>query len=66
MNIIARSLSLLLLVSAGLFYAGCSGDDDPKSSEETQLDKLKATWTLQSANDGTDRTDEYPNMTVTI
>ena len=66
MNILARSLSLFLLVSAGLFYAGCSGGDDPKSVEETQLDKLKATWTLQSADDGTDRTSEYPNMTVTF
>lgn len=46
---------------------GCDGGDDPeKSQEELQLDKLKSTWTLQSANDGTDRTDEYPGMTVTI
>ncbi|MBA4054097.1 MAG: hypothetical protein C0490_05235 [Marivirga sp.] len=46
---------------------GCDGGDNPeKSQEELQLDKLKSTWTLQSANDGTDRTDEYPGMTVTI
>lgn len=46
---------------------GCDGGDDPeKSQEELQLDKLKSTWTLQSANDGTDRTDEYPGMTVTF
>lgn len=66
MKHVARLFSLLILVSAGLFYASCDGGDDPKSEEESQLDKLKATWTLQSANDGTDRTDEYPGMTVTI
>lgn len=67
MKHVSRLLSLLILVSAGLFYVGCDGGDDPeKSQEELQLDKLKATWTLQSANDGTDRTDEYPGMTVTI
>jgi len=66
MKHVARLFSLLILVSSGLFYVGCDGGDDPKSEEESQLDKLKATWTLQTANDGTDRTDEYPNMTVTI
>ncbi len=66
MKHVARLLSLLLLVSAGLFYASCSGGDGDKSEEEVQLDKLKSTWTLQSANDGTDRTDEYPGMTITI
>lgn len=66
MKYVARLLSLLLLVSAGIFYASCDGGDDPqKSQEETQLEKLKGTWNIQSVNnDGTDRTDEYPGMTV--
>ena len=68
MKYVARLLTLLILVSAGLFYASCDGGGgDEKSEEELQLDKLKATWTIQSVtNDGTVRTDEYPNMTVTI
>jgi hypothetical protein len=68
MNLLSRVLSLLLLVSAALLYTNCGGDDDPeKSVEEVQLDKLKAAqWTLLSANDGTDRTSEYPGMTLTI
>lgn len=66
MKHVARLLSLLLLVVAGIFYASCDDGNGEKSQEEIQLDKLKATWTLQSANDGTDRTDEYPGMTVTI
>ena len=67
MKHVSRLLSLMILVSAGLFYVSCDGGDDgEKSQEEVQLDKLKATWTLQSANDGADRTDEYPGMTVTI
>ncbi len=66
MKHVARLFSVILLASAGFFYVSCDDDDGGKSEEESQLDKLKATWTLQSANDGTDRTDEYPNMTMTI
>ena len=66
MKYVARLLSLLILVSAGIFYASCDGGDDPqKSQEEAQLEKLSGTWNIQSVNnDGTDRTDEYPGMTV--
>lgn len=68
MNLLNRIFSLLLLVSAAVFYSNCGGGDDPeKSEEELQLDKLKvAQWTLLSASDGTDRTSEYPGMTLTI
>ena len=67
MNLITRIFSLLLLVSAVVFFSNCGGGDDPeKSEEEIQLDKLKAgTWTLISASDGSDRTSEYPGMTLT-
>jgi hypothetical protein len=67
MNLITRIFSLLLLVSAVVFFSNCGGGDDPeKSEEEIQLDKLKAgTWTLLSASDGSDRTSEYPGMTLT-
>lgn len=66
MKYVARLLSLSLLVSAGIFYASCDGGGDPSSSEEeTQLNKLKGTWNIQTVdNDGADRTDEYPGMTV--
>jgi hypothetical protein len=68
MKYVARFFSLLILVSAGIFYASCDGGDDPqKSQEESQLEKLKGTWNIQSVdNDGTDRTDEYPGMTDTF
>jgi hypothetical protein len=68
MKYVARLLSLLILVSAGIFYASCDGSEEPgKSQEETQLDKLKGTWNIQSVvNDATTRTDEYPGMTVTF
>lgn len=68
MNHLSRVLSVLVLVSAALFYTNCGGGDDPtKTEEENQLDKLKAgQWTLLSASDGTDRTSEYPGMTLTI
>ncbi|MEJ7644476.1 MAG: hypothetical protein WKF87_07760 [Chryseolinea sp.] len=66
MKRITRLFSLLLMAGIALLYVGC--DDDPsKSEEETQLDKLRGTWNIQSVdNDGTSRTDEYPDMTVTI
>ena len=67
MKHLSRLFYLLLLVSVAIFNSSCDNDDDPgKSEEELQLDKLKAsTWQLISANDGTDRTDEYPGMTLT-
>jgi hypothetical protein len=67
MNRITRILSLFLLVSAVVFFSNCGGGDDPTTSEEEiQLDKFKAgTWTLISASDGSDRTSEYPGMTLT-
>jgi hypothetical protein len=68
MNHLGRIFSLLLLVSAMVFLSNCDGGDDPeKSEEELQLDKLKAgQWTLLSASDGTDRTAEYPGMTLSF
>ncbi len=36
------------------------------TEEELQLNKLKGTWHLISANDGQDRTDDFPNLAVTI
>jgi len=66
MNRVTKLLSLFLIAGIALLYIGC--DDDPKKSEEeTQLDKLRGTWNIESVdNDGTSRTDEYPNMTLTI
>ena len=68
MNHLSRIFSLLLLVGATLILSNCGGGDDPeKSEEELQLDKLKAgQWTLLSASDGTDRTSEYPGMTLSF
>jgi hypothetical protein len=69
MNHLARILSLLVLVSAAVFFTNCGGGDDPeKSEEEIQLEKLKAAqWTIQSVTvDGGDKTQDYPGMTLTL
>jgi len=67
MKHLARILSLLVLVSAGLFFANCGGGEpDGPSEEETQLNKFKATWNLSSANDGKDRTSDYTAMKATF
>lgn len=60
MKIALRVLSLSILVAVSAFYAGCGGDDEKKDTEEKkQLDKLLGTWTIQSADDGTDRTTDF-------
>ncbi len=67
MKRVTRFLSLLLVASLTLLYVACDDDDPSRTEEETQLDKLRGTWNIQSVdNDGTSRTDEYPNMTLTI
>lgn len=70
MNHLARIFSLLILVSATVFFTNCGGGDDPqKSEEEIQLDKLKvAQWTILSvtSSPGGDKTSEYPGMTLTL
>src|SRR5687767_5224438 len=64
MKIAFRILSLLILVVVATFYAGCKKDDDnPDTEEKKQLTKLLGAWTLQSANDGTDRTADFMNGT---
>lgn len=67
MKFVTKWISFIALAAVILVAGGCNGDDNEKSTEELQLDKLRGTWTLVSAvNDGVDRTDEYPGMTVTI
>jgi hypothetical protein len=67
MKIALRVLSLLILVAVSAFYMGCKDDDEKKTSEEKQqLDKLLGTWTLQSANDGNDRTGDFTNLVLTL
>lgn len=69
MNHLTRILSLLILVSATVFFTNCGGGDDPeKSEEEVQLDKLKASpWTIESVTGpGGNKTADYPGMTLTL
>lgn len=67
MKITARILSLSILAIVSILYTGCKKDDDDKKTEEqTQLEKLKGVWSLQSANDGQDRTSEFANLVLTL
>ena len=57
----------LTLFATILVLGACGGDDKEKSEEEVQLDKLRGTWNMTSVdNDGLARTDEYPDMKVTL
>lgn len=67
MKIASRILSLLILVMITTFYTSCKKDDDNKETvEKQQLDKLKGVWTMVSANDGQDRTADFPDLVLTI
>ena len=67
MKIASRILSLLILIVISTFYMSCKKDDDDKDTDEKrQLDKLKGVWTIQSANDGDDRTGEFTNLKLTL
>jgi heat shock protein HslJ len=53
MKHLARILSLLILVSAGLFIASCGGSDPSDTSEEeTQLNKFKGQWNMSEVKLG--------------
>jgi hypothetical protein len=67
MKIAARILSLLIIVGLAIFSSQCKGKkDDDKSQEEQQLTKLNGVWSLSSANDGTDRTADFPGLKLTL
>lgn len=67
MKIATRILSLVILFVVTTFYIGCRDKDtDKKTEEETQLIKLKSVWTLVTANDGQDRTADFPNLKLTL
>ena len=68
MKLLTRTLSLLTIASLTLFFANCGGDDGGgKSKEEKQLDKLKKTWNIVSAElDNVDRTADFTGFTLTI
>ena len=60
MKISSRTLSLIMLVAVSTIYTGCKkDDDDKKTQEQIQLEKLKGVWTVVSANDGGDRTADF-------
>jgi hypothetical protein len=67
MKLATRLLTLLAIVGLAVFYSSCKPDDkDNRTTEEKQLDKLKNTWALTSANDGTDRTTDFANLVLTL
>ena len=71
MKIFSRILSLLVIASLGLFYAGCGGSTpDPDPVEKVQLKKLSKTWTIDAATgatlDAEDKTSMFPGFTITF
>jgi len=68
MRLITRILSLLVLSGSIMVLPGCDGGSEKKKSEaEKQFEKVKTSWELTSADDGTNRTSSFSEpFTLTI
>lgn len=69
MKMAFRLLSLALLAAVSLFYAGCKDkDEDPRTAEAQQLEKLAGDWNLVSALDSRapDRTEDFEGLVLTF
>jgi hypothetical protein len=68
MNLISRILTLLILVSATIYFSACDGGkENEKSEKEVQMDKLVGTWSAQAVTyEGNDQMTDYQNFTIAI
>ncbi len=67
MKVATRFLTLFAFVGLAVFYSGCGKEPtDNRTTEEKQLDQLKGTWAMVSANDGNDRTSDFSNLVLTV
>lgn len=69
MKLIARILTLLILVTSTVYFTSCDdgGDDDKKSEKELQMEKLVGTWNAQAVTyDGDDMMADYGSFQLTI
>lgn len=57
----------MVITMMATLYMGCKKvDNNKKTEEEIQLNKLNGVWKLESANDGMDRTADFPNLALTL
>jgi hypothetical protein len=68
MKHLARILSLLILVSATVFFAACDkGDPAEKSEKEVQIEKLVGEWNISTVTkDGAAQTADYTGFKITF
>lgn len=67
MKIASRIFSLLILIAFTTLYGCKKHNNEKKTEEQTQLEKLKASWQIQSASDASgDRTTDFDNMVLTL
>ena len=69
MKLLSRILTLLILVSAMVYFSACEkgGGDNEKSEKEVQIDKLVGTWNAQDVTyDGDDMMADYGSFQITI
>ena len=67
MKFVFKWLAFITLFAAILTLNSCREEDDAKTDEEVQLNKLNGTWTMTNAvNGGIERTNEFVNMKITF
>lgn len=69
MKYLSSIYTILLITIAAAVATGCGGDDDDApSKEQAQLALLTKTWTIKSATQDIDRTEDFkdPDFTITV
>ena len=66
MKFLTRIVSVAVLGALATFYMACDDGGTEKTPEELQFEKLNSSWALTSANDGTDRTGDFPGLVLTV
>lgn len=68
MNSFSRLYTILFIAITLTAFTGCGNDDDNggPSKEEKQLAVLSKTWTIKSATQDIDRTDDFKNPDFTL
>lgn len=69
MKLVLRLLSVVIFAGLSIWLTGCKkDDDDSKTVEQQQLEKLAGDWNLVSAMDDVapDRTADFPNLVLTF
>src|SRR5688572_21210495 len=65
MKSVINRIAFIALYAAIIALNSCQEEDDAKTEEEVQLDKLNSAWTMTKAvNGGIERSNEFVNLKI--